>query len=92
MKIVVFFLLLTFFKSIQCPSLKENMPGVFQVANSYEESSSTAEMDVKRRNGDFKQIPRQKIRQKDLPLDTRLYVAPDARIEGDRDYSDGKGY
>jgi hypothetical protein len=53
---------------------------------------SVAEMDVKRRKGDFRSIARQKIRQEDLPLDTRLYIAPDARIEGDRDYSDGKGY
>lgn len=49
-------------------------------------------MDVKRADGDFRELHRVKLPQEDLPVDTRLYIAPSARIVNDRDYDDGKGY
>ena len=67
---------------------------ILHTLNPFSKSSNTSlgQYDAKRQKGNFTNIKRVKIRQQDLPLDTRLYVAPDARIEGDRDYEDGKGY
>lgn len=50
------------------------------------------DVDKRRAKGDFRNIPRRKIYQEQLPRDTRLYIAPKARIDKDRDYEDGKGY
>ena len=85
MRVLVLLMLLISIASCQ-------MLPLFMVGVDTSFGESMAEMDVRRRNGDFKRITRQKIRQEDLPLDTRLYIAPDSSIQGDRDYSDGKGY
>lgn len=49
-------------------------------------------MDVKRADGDFRELHKVKLNQEDLPIDSRLYIAPSSRITNDRDYDDGKGY
>jgi hypothetical protein len=49
-------------------------------------------MDIKRVDGDFRELHKVKLSQDDLPIDTRLYISPANRIINDRDYDDGKGY
>lgn len=49
-------------------------------------------MDIKRADGDFRELHKVKLPQEDLPIDSRLYIAPSNRVINDRDYDDGKGY
>lgn len=61
-----------------------------------EKGSSSEEhadrMDIKRNDGDFRELHKVKLSQDDLPIDTRLYIAPAKLVSNDRDYDDGKGY
>ena len=63
---------------------------------SLREKGSTEEhadrMDVKRVDGDFRELHKVKLNQEELPIDTRLYISPTYRIINDRDYDDAKGY
>lgn len=96
MKYVVWLLLATYvILSLFLPGAELKSKGLLRSLMGEKDRSDPGEMDlmdVKREQGDFRELHTAKLPQEDLPLDSRLYIAPNRRITGDRDYDDGKGY